>query len=64
MIADVDPNEKTMPVLLKKYLLLNGRMIGFNRDPKFNDALDGLLLLDLNKLPANTIEDLRNGMAV
>jgi len=26
--------------------------------------LDGLLLLDLNKLPENTIEDLRNGMAV
>ena len=64
MIADVDPNEKAMPVLLKKYLLLNGRIIGFNRDPKFNDALDGLLLLDLNKLPENTIEDLRNGMAV
>lgn len=64
MIADVDPNEKAMPVLLKKYLLLNGRIIGFNRDPKFNDALDGLLVLDLNKLPENTIEDLRNGMAV
>jgi len=64
MIADVDPNEKAMPVLLKKYLLLNGRIIGFNRDPKFNDALDGLLLLDLSKLPENTIEDLRNGMAV
>jgi len=64
LIAEVDPNETAMPILLKKYLLLNARIIGFNRDPRFNDALDGLMVLDLSKLPERTVEDLRKGMAV
>lgn len=63
LIAEVDPNETAMPVLLKKYLLLNARIVGFNRDPRFNDALDGLMVLDLKKVPAKTIEDLRKGMS-
>lgn len=63
LIADVDPNETAMPVLLKKYLLLNARIIGFNRDPRFNDALDGLMVLDLRRLPEKTVEDLRRGMS-
>lgn len=62
LIAEVDPHESAMPVLLKKYLLLNARIIGFNRDPRFNDALDGLMVLDLTKLPERTVEDLRKGM--
>jgi putative hemolysin len=62
LIADVDPNETAMPVLLKKYLLLNARIIGFNRDPRFNDALDGLMVLDLTTLPPRTVENLRKGM--
>jgi len=62
LIAEIDPNETAMPVLLKKYLLLNARIIGFNRDPRFNDALDGLMVLDLTKLPEHTVEDLRKGM--
>jgi hypothetical protein len=63
LIAEVDPKESSMPVLLKKYLLLNGRIIGFNRDPKFNDALDALMVLDLRELPERTVEDLRKGLS-
>ena len=63
LIAEVDPHETAMPVLLKKYLLLNARIIGFNRDPRFNDALDGLMVLDLNKLPEKTVENLQKGMS-
>lgn len=63
LIAEVDPQETAMPVLLKKYLLLNARIVGFNRDPRFNDALDGLMVLDLNKLPEKTVEDLQKGMS-
>lgn len=62
IIADIEPQGGSAPVLLKKYLLLNARIIGFNRDPKFNDALDGLMLLDLTKLPERTVEDLKRGM--
>ncbi|HMQ75903.1 MAG TPA: GNAT family N-acyltransferase [Flavobacteriales bacterium] len=63
LIAEIDPHETAMPVLLKKYLLLNAKIIGFNCDPHFNDALDGLMVLDLHKLPPRTVEDLRKGMA-
>ena len=47
-----------MPVLLKKYLKLNGKIIEFNIDPKFNNALDGLLVLDLFDVPTDTISAL------
>ena len=47
-----------MPVLLKKYVKLNGKIIGFNVDPKFNNSLDGLLILDLFRVPVETITSL------
>jgi putative hemolysin len=57
-------NDKRIPVLLKKYLSLNAKIIGFNVDPLFNNCLDGLLLLDLLNVPKEMIEtfskDLQN----
>ena len=57
-IKEVEPNDYTMPILLKRYLKLNGKIIGFNLDPKFNNALDGLLILDLYEVPMETISSL------
>ena len=57
-IKDIEQEEYRMPVLLKKYIKLNGKIIGFNVDPKFNDALDGLLILDLFQVPIDTITSL------
>jgi len=34
-------------VLLRQYLKLNARLIGFNTDPAFGDALDALMIVDL-----------------
>lgn len=50
IIMDIEPGYR-IPVLLRKYLEINGRIIGFNVDPKFNDCLDGLLIMDLYKTP-------------
>jgi putative hemolysin len=36
-----------MPVLLRQYLKLNARLLGFNVDPAFGDALDALMMVDL-----------------
>lgn len=33
-----------MPVLFKKYLKQNGKLIAFNIDPDFNSAVDGLMI--------------------
>jgi putative hemolysin len=57
-IKEVEPNDYTMPILLKRYLKLNGKIIGFNLDPKFNDALDGFLVQDLFDVPLETVESL------
>ncbi|MDP2888168.1 MAG: GNAT family N-acyltransferase [Bacteroidota bacterium] len=57
-IGDVDEMNSGLPVLLKKYIKLNAKIIGFNVDPKFNNCLDGLMALDLCDIPQNTIESL------
>ena len=57
-IGDVDELNSGLPILLKKYIKLNARIIGFNVDPKFNNCLDGLIALDLCDVPQNTIESL------
>lgn len=45
----------TIPVLLKKYLKMNGKIIGFNIDPDFNDCLDGLILVNANDIPEEIV---------
>jgi hypothetical protein len=37
-------------VLLRQYLKLGARLLGFNVDPSFGDVLDGLMLVDLMKV--------------
>lgn len=46
-IADIELDRKGVPVLLSLYLKLGGKMLGFNLDSHFANALDGLVLLDL-----------------
>jgi len=58
IIGDVDELNTGLPVLLKKYIKLNAKIIGFNVDPKFNNCLDGLILLDVYDVPKNVIESL------
>ena len=56
-IGDLDELNSGLPVLLKKYIKLNAKIIGFNVDPKFNNCLDGLIVLDVfdvpQKIPSN-----------
>ena len=54
-IQDIDPSHFRVPVLLKKYIYQSGKIIGFNVDPKFNNCLDGLIILDFNEL--KSLED-------
>lgn len=55
LIEDIEPLGIRLPVLFKKYIKQNARVIGFNTDPKFNDALDGLMVLDIYDVPSDTI---------
>lgn len=58
-IQDFDPEMNGVPVLLKKYLNQNAKIVGFNIDPKFSDALDGLMFLDLKEVPLDTLDGLK-----
>ena len=61
-IGDVDQHNSGLPVLLKKYLGLNAKIIAFNVDPKFNNCVDGLLVLDIYAIPIETLESLSKEM--
>jgi hypothetical protein len=51
-------SEYGIPVLLKKYIKLNAKIIGFNVDPDFNNCLDGLVILDIFDVPYETLKAL------
>jgi hypothetical protein len=61
IILDVEPGYR-LPILLKKYMEINGKIIGFNIDPKFNNCLDGLMVLDLYDTPPDVIKGLSREM--
>ncbi|MEH0666826.1 lysophospholipid acyltransferase family protein [Vibrio scophthalmi] len=46
---------KGVPVLLRQYLNLNGKLVSFNVDPDFNNALDGLIMVDLTRVGTKTL---------
>ncbi len=45
-----------MPVMMKKYLQLGGRVMGFHIDPMLDNALDVMLVLDLCDVSADKID--------
>ncbi len=49
VLGDIDAGRPGLPVLLRQYLKLGGRLLGFNVDAAFGDALDGLIVVDLTK---------------
>jgi putative hemolysin len=56
-IGDIEGNQKLkIPVLVKKYLKLNGKIVSFNVDPNFNDSLDGFLIVDIAGIPDDAFE--------
>lgn len=55
MIADIEIDQKGIPVLLRHYLNLGGKLLAFNIDPDFGDVLDGLILVDLMRTDGKTL---------
>jgi putative hemolysin len=56
VISDLEPSRNGIPVLLRQYLKLGGKLLGFNVDPEFSNALDGLILVDLCKTEPRLLE--------
>jgi len=47
LVGEIESNRRNVPVLLRQYLKLNAKLLGFNIDPDFGDVLDGLVMVDL-----------------
>jgi putative hemolysin len=56
LIEDREADGKGVPVLLRHYLKLGARTIGFNIDTEFGNALDCLIVLDLRRVPVTTLQ--------
>ena len=56
LVADIETDLKSIPILLKQYLKLGGKLLGFNVDPGFCDVLDGLILVDVTKSDRRVME--------
>ena len=56
LIDEVEPGSLRLPVLIKKYIKQNARVIAFNVDPLFNNAVDGLMYIRIADLPESTVK--------
>lgn len=56
LIEEIEGNNMKVPVLIKKYLSLNGTFLCFNVDKNFNDSVDGFLVVEISKIPQNAFD--------
>jgi hypothetical protein len=56
LLSQLEPDQKGVPVLLRQYLKLGGKLLGFNLDTQFGDAIDGLIMVDLPKTDLKTLQ--------
>ena len=56
LLAGLEPDGKGTPVLLRQYLKLGGRVLGFNIDPEFGNSLDCLVLVDLRRTEPRVLQ--------
>ena len=56
VVEDIEPDRRGVPVLLRHYLKLGGKLLCFNIDPAFSNALDGLILVDLTQTDPKILE--------
>lgn len=56
LISEIETDRKRVPILLKHYLKLGGKVVGFNVDGHFSHVLDGLIVVDLTKTERRILE--------
>ncbi len=56
IIDELETENLRLPVLIKKYIKQNAKVVAFNVDPLFNDAVDGLMYIRIADLPESTVK--------
>ncbi len=49
LLAEIESTQRSVPILLRQYLNLGGKLLGFNLDSDFGNVLDGLIYVDLRE---------------
>jgi putative hemolysin len=55
-ITDLEADGKGLPILLRQYAKIGGKILAFNVDRKFSNVLDGLIIVDLRKTDASVLD--------
>ena len=55
-ISDVEEDGKGVPILIRQYDKVGGKLVGFNLDRKFSDVVDGLVIVDLRQTDPAVLE--------
>jgi putative hemolysin len=55
-ITDVEADGKGLPILLRQYAKVGGKLLGFNVDRKFSNVLDGLVVVDLRQTDSAVLD--------
>jgi len=50
-VSEIEPDGKDVPVLIKQYAKLGGKLLAFNLDPDFSSVVDGLITVNLTQTP-------------
>ncbi len=56
IIEEMETGNLRLPVLIKKYIKQNAKVVAFNVDPLFNNAVDGLMYIKIADLPESTVK--------
>ena len=56
IIDELEPGNLRLPVLIKKYIKQNAKLVAFNVDPLFNNAIDGLMYIRIADIPESTMK--------
>jgi len=56
LIDELEPGSLRLPVLIKKYIKQNAKVVAFNVDPLFNNSVDGLMYIKIADLPESTVK--------
>jgi putative hemolysin len=48
-ISEIEEGRHEIPILIRQYLKLGGKIVAFNIDPSFGTTIDGLIVVDLLK---------------
>ena len=56
IIDEIEPDNLRLPVLIKKYIKQNAKVVAFNVDPMFNNSVDGLMYIRIEDLPESTVK--------